>query len=38
LDAYIERPQTFHVLWPSGRHASPKLRAFVDFIVGRMFA
>ncbi|VBO24689.1 LysR family transcriptional regulator [Burkholderia pseudomallei] len=35
LDAYIERPQTFHVLWPSGRHASPKLRAFVDFIVGR---
>lgn len=25
------------VLWPSGRHPSPKLRAFVDFLGARMF-
>ncbi|VBG24084.1 phosphoserine phosphatase [Burkholderia pseudomallei] len=34
LDAYIERPQTFHVLWPSGRHASPKLRACAPMRTG----
>ncbi|MBB1604377.1 LysR family transcriptional regulator [Variovorax sp. UMC13] len=26
------------VLWPSGRHPSPKLRAFVDFLGAHMFA
>lgn len=25
------------VLWPSGRHPSPKLRAFIDFLGARMF-
>jgi DNA-binding transcriptional LysR family regulator len=26
------------VLWPSGRHPAPKLRAFIDFLGARMFA
>jgi DNA-binding transcriptional LysR family regulator len=27
---------TFRVLWPSGRFASPKLRAFIDFLAERV--
>lgn len=27
---------TFHLLWPSGRHMLPKLRAFVDFLSERL--
>ncbi|WP_323121093.1 LysR family transcriptional regulator [Burkholderia alba] len=38
LDDYVEKRTPFHVLWPSGRHGSPKLRAFVDFLAARMFA
>lgn len=29
-------PITFRMYWPSGRHASPKVRALVDFLVRQM--
>jgi DNA-binding transcriptional LysR family regulator len=38
LDAHVDKTTAFHVLWPSGRHAAPKVRAFVDFLVARLFA
>lgn len=28
---------TLHVLWPSSRHLSPKLRVFVDFLAANLF-
>ncbi|CAB5717724.1 D-malate degradation protein R [Delftia tsuruhatensis] len=28
---------TFHVLWPAGRHLAPKVRALVDFLCERVF-
>ena len=31
LDAYLEKRTKVCVMWPTSRHASPKLRAFVDF-------
>jgi DNA-binding transcriptional LysR family regulator len=31
LDDYMQACTTLRVLWPSSRHLSPKLRAFVDF-------
>ncbi|MFP3248995.1 MAG: LysR family transcriptional regulator, partial [Paraburkholderia sp.] len=31
LDAYTTEQNTFQLLWPSGRHVTPKLRAFIDF-------
>ena len=34
LDAYIETRTKISVMWPTSRHLSPKLRVFVDFIVG----
>ena len=38
LDTHLApRTVTFRVLWPSGRHLSPKLRAFIDFLGERMF-
>lgn len=39
LADHLLRPRTiaFRVLWPSGRHPSPKLRAFIDFLGARMF-
>ncbi|SFI03363.1 DNA-binding transcriptional regulator, LysR family [Collimonas sp. OK307] len=37
LDDYVERTTAFRVLWPTSRHASPKLRVFIDFLVARMF-
>lgn len=37
LDGYMVRNTvTFHALWPSGRHVSPRLRAFIDFLGERM--
>lgn len=30
-------PGQFSILWPSSKHLSPKLRAFVDFVSGRLF-
>ncbi len=33
LDRYVGHAGMFHILWPSSRHLSPKLRAFVDHVV-----
>jgi DNA-binding transcriptional LysR family regulator len=32
LDDFIEQTVTFWILWPESRYASPKLRAFIDYI------
>ncbi|WP_252405925.1 LysR substrate-binding domain-containing protein, partial [Escherichia coli] len=32
LDDHTDHAGTFHMLWPSSRHLSPKLRVFVDFM------
>ncbi|OXJ12451.1 LysR family transcriptional regulator [Burkholderia sp. HI2500] len=32
LDEHVESRTPFYVLWPSGRHPTPKLRAFVDYV------
>ena len=38
LEDHIEPTTTsFRMLWPSGRHPSPKLRAFIDFLSERVF-
>jgi DNA-binding transcriptional LysR family regulator len=37
LDDYNHENMVFHVLWPSSRHLSPKIRVFVDFIVQSLF-
>jgi DNA-binding transcriptional LysR family regulator len=37
LDDYLIKPGQFWALWPSSRHLSPKLRAFVDFVSERLF-
>ena len=38
LDGFIDGPGHFHLLWPSSRHLSPKVRVFVDFLGERLFA
>ncbi|HEV7309508.1 LysR substrate-binding domain-containing protein [Ensifer sp.] len=38
LDAHLDAPGQFHLLWPSNRHLSPKVRVFVDFLSARLFA
>ncbi|KQV91083.1 LysR family transcriptional regulator [Massilia sp. Root351] len=35
LDEYVDRTITFRLLWPSGRHLTPRLRAFIDFMAER---
>ena len=35
LDDYVDRTITFRLLWPSGRHLTPRLRAFIDFMAAR---
>lgn len=37
LDGYTQEEMVFHVLWPSSRHLSPKVRIFVDFVVEHLF-
>jgi DNA-binding transcriptional LysR family regulator len=37
LDEYIEHIGAFSALWPSSRHYSPKLRAFVDYMAEHLF-
>lgn len=37
LDEYNHESMVFHVLWPSSRHLSPKIRAFVDFVAENLF-
>ena len=36
LDEYMDQTVTFWILWPASRYASPKLRAFIDYVVGNM--
>jgi DNA-binding transcriptional LysR family regulator len=36
LDNYMNSCGTFYLLWPSGRHVLPKLRAFIDFMSERL--
>ncbi|OVZ83663.1 LysR family transcriptional regulator [Yersinia kristensenii] len=38
LDGYMKCTVSLHVVWPSGRYITPKLRVFIDFISERMFA
>jgi DNA-binding transcriptional LysR family regulator len=38
LDAHLDAPGVFHLLWPSNRHLSPKVRVLVDFLSERLFA
>jgi DNA-binding transcriptional LysR family regulator len=33
LDTYMTETITFQVLWPSSKQMSPKVRAFVDFVI-----
>ncbi|WDD93617.1 LysR family transcriptional regulator [Burkholderia sp. FERM BP-3421] len=37
LDAYTQNAGVFRVLWPSGKHPTPKLRAFVEFLHANLF-
>ncbi|TWI52707.1 transcriptional regulator, LysR family [Pseudomonas duriflava] len=37
LTDYVERTGVFHILWPTSKHASPKVRALVDFLCTRVF-
>jgi DNA-binding transcriptional LysR family regulator len=32
LDEYTTDHNTFRLLWPSGRHVTPRLRAFIEFV------
>jgi DNA-binding transcriptional LysR family regulator len=36
LDSYTSEQNTFQLLWPSGRHVTPKLRVFIDFVSERV--
>jgi DNA-binding transcriptional LysR family regulator len=36
LDDYMDQTVTFSMLWPASRHASPKLRAFIDYVVANL--
>jgi DNA-binding transcriptional LysR family regulator len=36
LNDYSDRSGPLRVLWPSSRHLSPKLRAFVDFLAANL--
>ncbi|MBB3411790.1 DNA-binding transcriptional LysR family regulator [Rhizobium sp. BK316] len=38
LDAHIDAPAQFHLLWPSNRHLSPKVRVLVDFLSEKLFS
>ena len=37
LPEHTERNGEFHLLWPSSKHPSPKVRVFVDFLCARVF-
>lgn len=36
LDDYMQQTVTFSMLWPASRYASPKLRAFIDYMLEHM--
>ncbi|NLR95331.1 LysR family transcriptional regulator [Rhizobium sp. P38BS-XIX] len=38
LGDFVDEPGHFHLLWPSSRHLSPKVRVFVDFLSERLFS
>ncbi|MGK5032857.1 LysR family transcriptional regulator [Janthinobacterium sp. MDT1-19] len=38
LDAHRQHAGAFRILWPSSRHLTPKLRAFIDFLAIHVFA
>jgi DNA-binding transcriptional LysR family regulator len=38
LDRYVEDQRNFCVLWPASRQSPPKLKAFVEFMAGRLGA
>jgi len=38
LDRFLKDVGTFRMLWPSSRHLTPRLRAFVDFMTQHLFA
>lgn len=38
LTDFLDGPGQFHLLWPSNRHLSPKVRVLVDFLSERLFA
>ncbi|MGX9716353.1 hypothetical protein ACWYXJ_19175 [Janthinobacterium lividum] len=37
LDAHRQHDGAFRILWPSSRHLTPKLRAFIDFLATHVF-
>ncbi|WP_175650288.1 LysR family transcriptional regulator [Pseudomonas sp. Marseille-P9899] len=37
LDDHEGRSGVFNVLWPASKHASPKVRVFVDYLCARVF-
>jgi len=37
LEEFVDDPVTFWAVWPASKHASPKLRAFVDHIRANLF-
>ncbi len=36
LDKSVRDERNFCILWPSSRHPSPKIKAFVDFMASRV--
>jgi DNA-binding transcriptional LysR family regulator len=38
LDRYLSDAGTFRMMWPTGRQALPRVRAFVDFMAEHLFA
>jgi DNA-binding transcriptional LysR family regulator len=36
LEEYMDQTVTLSMLWPASRYASPKLRAFIDYVVQHM--
>jgi len=37
MDDYVFRCGTIHLLWPSSRYLSPRLRVFIDFLSEKLF-
>ena len=38
LSDHIDGPGQFHLIWPSNRHLSPKVRVLVDYLIETLFA
>jgi DNA-binding transcriptional LysR family regulator len=38
LDDTVQHAGAFHILWPSSRYLSPKLRVFIDFMADNLFS